>query len=101
MELFIFIIFIILWIIIVYSLINLIRQSNNDVEITNYIYRPNIEVGDKVKLANPKNNESPDLLNKEFEVTRIKDNIVFLKANDNTMLTRHIHEIQKLYNFID
>ncbi len=99
MIIFIFIIFLILWSIVAFVLINNIYSLTNNLEIIDYEYKPSIKVGDKAKLANTKNNESPDLLNKEFEVTRIKDNIVFLKSNDDIMITRSINEIEKIYNF--
>ena len=99
MIIFIFIIFLILWSIVAFVLINNIYSLTNNLEIIDYEYKPSIKVGDRAKLANTKNNESPDLLNKEFEVTRIKDNIVFLKSNDNIMITRSINEIEKIYNF--
>lgn len=96
---FLFIMFLVLWGVLVFVSVSILRNSKNESEIANYVYTPNIEVGDIVKLANTRYKESPDLLNKNFEVTRIVDDAVFLTSDDNIMITRYLDEVEKLYNF--
>ena len=101
MIVFLLILFLILWGILVFTLLVLIHSSNKDLEIIDYVYKPNIEIGDTVKLSNIRQIESPDLLNKNFEITQIIGDTVFLKSNDNIMITRNLYEIEKICKFIN